>query len=249
MKALLNEIKKSIEELQSIYLLVDEQLEDFNKKNALVEKQLNELKNIQKEYKKENNKRNESIKQSLRQSRNNNYDNKNNNINDNNGPDLDNIPITQSFLIKPKGSKEELYKTTFLFSKEEDVDEESLAYGQLLEKNWHEICYVYDDYDIYDVYYILKAVGLSKNSSFKNGAFSLKSNSEVELFTINGVKTNYKQIGSIMMFEINLKNLHTAKIHIKFKHIKSKGIFFSGRRIESPRILWNFIKRKSKINR
>ena len=190
------------------------------KKNALIEKQIKELKDIQKKYRNENIKRNESIRQSLMQSINN--QNNNNNIANNNNDhnfNFDNIPISESLYIKPKGSKEDLYKTINLFSKEKDVSSSKIP--QLLEKNWHEICYVYDDYDIYDVNFILKAVGLSNNSSFQDYSFKVKTNCEVELLTVNEKKINFKKRTYMVNFKINLKNLETAKIHIKYKHIKN----------------------------
>ena len=214
----LNEIKKSIEELQNICFLADEKFNEFKNKNALIEKQIQELKDIQKKYRNENIKRNESIRQSLMQSINNDNNNIVNDNNDNNF-NFDNIPISESLFIKPKNSKEELYKTINLFSKEKDVDKSKSP--QLLEKNWHEICYIYDDYDIYDVNFILKAVGLSNNSSFKDYSFKVKLNCEIELLTVNGVKTNYKKKTYMVNFKINLKNLGTAKIHIKYKHLKN----------------------------
>ena len=219
---ILNEIKRSIEELQSICFLADEKFNEFKNKNSLIEKQIKELKDIQKKYKNENIKRNESIRQSLIQSINNqNYDNNNivNNNNDNNF-NFDNIPISESLFIKPKGSKEELYKTINLFSKEKDVS--SSKTPKLLEKNWHEICYVYDDYDIYDVNFILKAVGLSNNSSFQDYSFKVKINCEIELLTVNEKKIKYNKKTYMVNFKINLKNLETAKIHIKYKYIKNK---------------------------
>jgi len=190
---IVNEIKKSIEELQSICFLADEKFNEFKKKNDLIEKQIKELKDIQKKYRNENIKRNESIRQSLMQSINNqNNNNNNNNIANNNNDhnfNFDNIPISESLYIKPKGSKEDLYKTINLFSKEKDVSSSKIP--QLLEKNWHEICYVYDDYDIYDVNFILKAVGLSNNSSFQDYSFKVKTNCEVELLTVNEKKNKF----------------------------------------------------------
>jgi len=218
---ILNEIKRSIEELQNICFLADEKFNEFKNKNALIEKLIQELKDIQKKYKKENIKRNESIRQSLMQNNNN---HNNDNISNNNGGqnfNFDNIPISESLLIKPKGSKEDLYKTINLFSKEKD--ENNSKYPQLLEKNWHEICYVYDDYDIYDVNFILKAVGLSnKNSSFQKFSFNAKPNCEVELLTVNEKKIKYEKKLYMINFKISLKNLETAKIHIKYKHLKNK---------------------------
>ena len=192
--------------------------------NLIIKKQIKELKDIQKKYKNENIKRNESIRQSLMQNINNNNNDNNNNIANNNNEqnfDFDNIPISESLLIKPKGSKEDLYKTINIFSKEKDVNKSTVP--QLLEKNWHEICYIYDDYDIYDVNFILKAVGLSdKNSSFQEFSFYAKRNCEVELLTVNGKKINYEKKSYIFNFKISLKNLETAKIHIKYKHLKNK---------------------------
>ena len=218
---IVNEIKKSIEELQSICFLADEKFNEFKKKNALIEKQIKELKDIQKKYRNENIKRNESIRQSLMQSINNQNNNNNNIVNNNNDHNFnfDNIPISESLYIKPKGSKEDLYKTINLFSKEKDVSSSKIP--QPLEKNWHEICYVYDDYDIYDVNFILKAVGLSNNSSFQDYSFKVKTNCEVELLTVNEKKINFKKRTYMVNFKINLKNLETAKIHIKYKHLKN----------------------------
>ena len=216
---ILNDIKKSIEELQNICFLADEKVNEFKNKNALIEKQIQELKDIQKNYQKENIERNESIKQTLSKSTNidlrKTYDN-----NNGQNSDLDNIPISNTLLIKPKISKEDIYKTINLFRKEEDII--SSDNPQLLEKNWHEICYIYDDYDIYDVNFILKAVGLSNNSSFQNYSFRIKINCEVELLTVNGKKKNYKKTRYMVNFQINLKNLEQSKIHIKYKHLKNK---------------------------
>ena len=39
---------------------------------------------------------------------------------------------------------------------------------KILRKNWHEVCYVYDDYDMHDVNYEIKAVGLGPFSFFNS---------------------------------------------------------------------------------
>ena len=135
LKEFLKEIKKNIEELQNICFLADEQLNQFNNKNALIEKEITEIKESKKDYKNENIKRNNSIRQSLMQSHHNDDNYIYNNDDQNN--DLKNIPITQTILLKPKHSKEELYKTINLFSKEEDV--QKAEYAQLYEKNWHDM--------------------------------------------------------------------------------------------------------------
>jgi len=219
---ILNNIKKSIEELQNICNLADEKFNEFKNKNTLIEKQIQELTDIHKNYRKENIKRNDTIRECLPKSTTSidlrtTYDNNNNGQN----LDFDNIPISNTLLIKPKVSKEDIYKSINLFRKEEDIN--SSDNPLLLEKNWHEICYVYDDYDIYDVNFILKAVGLSNNSSFEYYSFKMKINCEVELLTLNGKKINYKKTRYTVNFKINLKNLETSKIHIKYKHLKNKN--------------------------
>ena len=218
---ILNDIKKSIEELQNICFSADEKINEFENKKALIEKQIQELRDIQKQYKEENVKRNELIKQNLltNQTSDLRTSSDNNNNNDQNS-DYDNTLISKTLLIKSKISEEDVYKSLILFQKEEDIDSSDNA--QLLEKNWHEICYVYDDYDIYDVNFILKAVGLQNNSSFENYSFYMKINSEVILLTVNEKEKNYKKTRVMINFKINLKNLETSKIHIKYKHLKNK---------------------------
>ena len=178
LKNILKEIKNIIEEIQNTFSLIDNKLKEFNDKNALIEKEIKELKNIQTKYKNENNKRNESIRQSLNVSNNSNNDNQqedeNEKITENyldefTNYNLNNIPLSETLLIKPKNAKEDLYKTTILFNKKQEENE--YKFQKLIEKNWHEICYIYDDYDIYDVYYTLKAVGLKKNASFEKAVY------------------------------------------------------------------------------
>jgi len=51
-----------------------------------------------------------------------------------------------------------------LFEKEEK--EEIVKFfdeAKIIRKNWHEICYIYDDYYLHDIYYDIEAVGLDKN--------------------------------------------------------------------------------------
>ena len=63
---------------------------------------------------------------------------------------------------------------------------------------------------------------IANNSTFKNASFNLTSNCEVNLLTVNGVKTKFEKRSYMIEFKINLKNLETAKIHVKYKHTKSK---------------------------
>ena len=46
------------------------------------------------------------------------------------------------------------------------AQENKTTEAKLLRKNWHEVCYIYDDYDIHDIHFELKAVGLGAFSFF-----------------------------------------------------------------------------------
>ena len=79
------------------------------------------------------------------------------------------------FTIKDQRTKLDLYKTANLFKEnEKDLVEMYVDESQLLRKNYHEICYMYDDYEIYDIYYELKAVGLGDYQAFQNCTHSFK---------------------------------------------------------------------------
>ena len=91
-----------------------------------------------------------------------------------------------------------------------------------MRKNWHQTCYVYDDYDIYDIYYDIKAVGLSPNYYFTSTShgFSYNKIVEIQLFLINGVPSNFKKNNHSIEFKVKLYNMQSAKIHIIYKEIK-----------------------------
>ena len=110
-----------------------------------------------------------------------------------------------------------IYKSTNLFK--EDDDNEKQECQNLLRKNWDEKCYIYDDYDLHDVNYELKAVGLPHNAYYSSASFSFYIGILVEIkeFEIDGKKTDYKYENYSLKFKINLKNMESNKIHIEYK--------------------------------
>ena len=61
------------------------------------------------------------------------------------------ISLKDSFLIKPKDLKNKIesFKTKVLFKKQNKKDYfDYFRRATLLRKNWHETCYVYDDYEL-----------------------------------------------------------------------------------------------------
>ena len=103
---------------------------------------------------------------------------------------------------------------------EEPIEEnESLEKSALLRKNWNEVCYIYDDYDIHEVNYELKAVGLPKGSSFNRTSFGFIIGKKIEIleFKIDGKSSEYNYDYYSLSFDINLHNKESNKIFIKYK--------------------------------
>ena len=113
--------------------------------------------------------------------------------------------------------KKEL-NTLYLFKKNE-VKENSYDFPVLLMKNWHETCIIYNDFDIHDITYELKAIELPKFMNFKSSRFFFEPDINVEmlLFEIDGNKAEYKFNKHLIEFEIYLENLQSNKIHIQYK--------------------------------
>ena len=66
--------------------------------------------------------------------------------------------------IKDFGNKD-VFNSVNIFSEEDFVKKGA---QDLIRKNWNEICYVYEEYDIHDVHYELKAVGLPENTFYNS---------------------------------------------------------------------------------
>jgi hypothetical protein len=132
------------------------------------------------------------------------------------------------FGIKNQNIKAEFYKTSLLFNNngEEDYLEYYLEESQILRKNWHEICYIYDDYDIHDIYYNIKAIELDNLAYFSQYSLNVPSNSELEFVMVDGVNNEYEKVNDYMYsVELNLKNLEMSKIHYKYKDFKNKSYY------------------------
>jgi len=120
--------------------------------------------------------------------------------------------------IKDFSKVKDIFNSMYLFNNEK---EENYTKQDLLRKNWKEICYIYDEYDIHDVNYELKAVGLPENIFFSSSSFGfiLDTNIEILEFEIDGVKSEYNYEDYSLSFNINLKNLKSNKIHLKYKKL------------------------------
>ena len=130
----------------------------------------------------------------------------------------DNLFLKGSMLlgIEDFSNTQDIFNSFYLF---QEKDEQNYDKQDLLKKNWNEICYVYDDYDIHDVNYELKAVGLPENVCFTCASFGFYLEFEYQIleFEINDVKSEYNFEKFSISFKIKLKNLETCKIHLKYK--------------------------------
>ena len=90
---------------------------------------------------------------------------------------------------------------------------------ELLRKNWNEKCYIFNDYDIHDINYELKAVGLPEGTYFNSASngFYLDTLIEILEFEIDGKKSEYKYDNYQLKYDIILYNLEENKIHLKYK--------------------------------
>ena len=216
------EINKKINSIKDIFNNFEINKNKFDKKNINVEKGIKELKN-------EHNQLIEQEKKNIiNNKKNNDAKNKNKNINNNNNNNNANKRkkiIEQSFLynVKNANKKLDLYKTVNLFKYDENELDNNIEFSELIKKNYHEICYIYDEYDIHDIYYTLKAVGLPDNESFLESNLLLDNDDEIEIleFTLDDIPSNYsKENSNYITFNINLYNLDSIKVHVIYKEKK-----------------------------
>ena len=211
---IIKKISHNIEEVQNVIFIFEENKKNFDDKNKIIEKKVDDLK---KNLGLIDRRRRENRSQINNPNENNN----NNRIENNRGFDT-----AQSFLFKEKDLSE-MYDSRYVFSeREEDMIENYIDEPKLIRKNWHEICYIYDDYDIHDIYYDIKAVGLSRNSFFPlcSHGFNYEKDIEIDSLTLNGEPARYSQNGHSITFKINLHNSQIAKVHIIYKEYMNDNI-------------------------
>ena len=157
------------------------------------------------------------------------------------GPMIDSIFLRGSMLlgIQDFGKVNDIFSSTNLFGNE---DYDNCRKQDLLRKNWNEVCYVYEEFDIHDVNYELKAVGLPPNTFFTSCSvgFVLDTDIEILLFEKDGKKENYKYSHYSLEFDIHLKNLQSNKIHLKYKEAPLKNKMTEGERKERKFVKNNY---------
>ena len=168
-----------------------------------------------------------SINKNLRNEENDENDKRNNEIcgyiagEEDKNDDEDDDLINGSTLvgINDFGKNAELFKTIVLFKKKNEREENKIKHAKILRKNWNEICYIYDDFDLHDINFKIKAVGLGPFSFFNScsNGFYIGKDIEIIDFEINGKSSKYTYNNYCLEYNINLRNLQTAIIHLKYK--------------------------------
>ena len=141
------------------------------------------------------------------------------------GTNSDKMYLKNSMLlnIPDFGESSDIFNTKLIF-KDDNINYQNIEKEDLLRKNWKEICYIYDEYDLHDINYELKAVGLPDNMYYNMCSIGFTYDRKIQIieFEIDGKKANYKYKDYSLEFDIHLKNLESNKIHIKYKesHLK-----------------------------
>ena len=138
--------------------------------------------------------------------------------------DDDNLLLASSLInLKDFGKNIDMLKTQFLFKNRNEKIEDRAKAPKIIRKNWNEVCYIYDDYDIHDIYFEIKAVGLNSLSYFDSCSHTFDRENiigniiEILDLEIDGKKSKYNYGNYFLIFSIKLKNLEKAKIHLKYK--------------------------------
>ena len=209
------EIEQIIDSIKKVFNDFETTKNEINTKNQKLEEEIKKLKSMYNEeefnqYKIKEKNKNENDKQKEKNSQDKNTKKK--------------ALLGASLLYKAKNpnKKLDIYQTVNIFKNKDELNEE-LGESKLLRKNYHEICYVYDEYDMHDIYYTLKAVILPNQGSFSLATFYFPGLNKIEIqeFDLDDVKTEYKQEGNVLItFKIELYNLESIKVHIKYKEIR-----------------------------
>ena len=202
------EINQNIEVMNVIIKDFETSENTFNSKNNEIEKEIVKLKDIQNQINNLNEKKvsNNNINNNINDIHNNN----NNQSNQNNNNELRKRIIEQSFLynVKDVSKKLELYKTINLFKNNNEVERNPL-FAEIVKSNYHEICYVYDDYEIFDIYYTHKIFGqnnfLITYCLFVTLPFGY--NYEIQEFSLDDIPIEYTLMGNLLSYKIKLKNM------------------------------------------
>ena len=127
--------------------------------------------------------------------------------------------IKNSMLIINKEDPNEIFSSQILF--DNNNNEEKINKTGLIYQNWNEKCLIHNDYDIHEINFDLKAVGLPGRICLNNCSIGLNLDSEIEIIDLqlDGNKTKAEFRNSTIRFKINLGNEQINKVYLKYKEM------------------------------
>jgi len=235
-------IENKINSLKQLNQMLQKSLLDANEKGKIIEKKIYYLDtNIEKYmnfYQEGKKKIKEAIHETIRKNGKNIFGSINKSLNDEamdendqknyqmwdaieEEDDYDEDMTEVKTLIKVKDFRKQidLFRSSILFNNKNDAKENRAKNPKILSKNWNEVCYIYDDYDVHDINFEIKAVGLQPYSFFDSNSQNFYIGKDIKIidFEINGKKAKFYFDDYCLDYDINLYNLQTAKIHLKYK--------------------------------
>ena len=211
-----NFYKTTIEVYLDKLLDYQNQLSEEKENYELIKKEIeNEINNIKKKIKKLIEKFDKKKEELV-----------NNNIKKVFRPIIDKKFLKNSMLLEVNIEKfaeiNHIFDSVLIFNEENNINY-NISKSDLLRRNWHEICEIYDDYDLHEVNYELLAIGLEDGQYFSSCSEGFYYDTIVEIleFEIDGKKSNFNYQNYSLQFSIQLKNGQTNKIHLKYKESPS----------------------------
>jgi hypothetical protein len=171
---ILYEIEEHFKQLLNIVRTFERKMQIFNVENQIISKEVNIFKN--KLFKEKVDKKMNNLNELF------NFANFKNNNNEDD-------KLAQSFLIEYKNQKN---KNNF-DNKNEELMEQYINEPKLIRKNWIEKCYIYDDYDVHDIIYDIKAVSNDDKLIFNScsHAFDYDKKIKIKYLTVDDIPVKH----------------------------------------------------------
>ena len=197
------EVGAKIEELQKICNLFEKNKDLFYKENTKIYKEVNKLQN-----------------KIFKENAANNLNNENEVYNILFNKDINNESrLAQSFLIRYKS---QIFNKNNYENLNGDLMENYIDVPKLIRKNWIEKCYIYDDKDVHDVAYDIKAISNDNKLIFNSCShgFDYDKNIKIKYLTVDETPVAHTKKLNSIEFKIRLSNSQTSKIHIIYEESK-----------------------------
>ena len=195
-------ISNNLSEYENLINKLENKKSLYNYINNEIESEIKELEIKIKEYEKKL----ENIKKTL-----NNEEQKNEEVT------KESTILDNSMLLSYKISND-LFSSQILF--DEEKSDNSQLKG-LLRKNWNENVYIFNDYDIHEIYFDLTAINIPEKAFFDsyNLGFNLGKKIEIIELKIEGENENFDFNNNLIKFNIHLGNMESNKIFLKYKEL------------------------------